>query len=196
MITRFHAAQSVSFLVPEQPIPIQHYLRQPQRLVKALIDPKQIEPLKAGQFRLKMRPLSFMMIQIQPIVDLQIWAGAKDKILLKSVKCEIRGNDYIDQRFNLNLTGQLVAQAVGAKTQLQGQANLEVAIHLPPALWLTPKSLLEATGNGLLHSVLLTIKQRLTRQLLSDYHQWVVTQMEHEPMSKIAQTSTLFSQSP
>ena len=195
-MTRFYAAQSVSLLVPEQPIPIQHYLRQPKRLVKALIDPRQIELLSEGKFRLKMRPLSFMMIQIQPIVDLQIWAGAEDIILLKSVRCEIRGNDYINRRFDLNLTGQLSPQSVGSKTQLQGQANLEVEIQLPPALWLTPKSFLEATGNGLLHSVLLTIKQRLMRQLLSDYLQWVATQMENENSNAIAQTNTLFSQSP
>ena len=196
MLTRFYASQSVSLLVPEQPIPIKHYLRQPQRLVKALIDPRQIEPLSEGKFRLKMRPLSFLMVQIQPIVDLQVWVGAKDTISLKSVRCEIRGNDYINQRFHLNLTGQLSPQSVGANTQLQGEANLEVAIHLPPALWLTPKSFLEKTGNGLLHSVLLTIKQRLMRQLLSDYHEWVTTQMENDKMAAIAQTSTVFSQSP
>lgn len=199
MMTRFYATQSVSFLVPEQPIPIQHYLRQPQRLVKALIDPKQIEPLSEGKFRLKMRPLNFMMIQIQPIVDLQIWVEAGDTILLRSVRCEIRGNDYVNQRFDLDLTGQLTPQFVGAKTQLQGQANLEVKIHLPPAFWLTPKPLLEATGNGLLHSVLLTIKQRLMRQLLSDYHLWAATQMENENIAAIAQagalTHTFFSQS-
>ncbi|MBC6417497.1 MAG: DUF1997 domain-containing protein [Prochloron sp. SP5CPC1] len=38
--------------------------------------------------------------------------------------------------------------------------------------WLTPKPLLEFTGNGLLKSVLLRIKQRLQGQLLQDYHEW------------------------
>jgi hypothetical protein len=37
---------------------------------------------------------------------------------------------------------------------------------------------LEATGNGLLRSVLLTIKQRLMHQLLSDYRTWAVDQRE------------------
>ena len=196
MMTRFYASQSVSLVVPEQPIPIKYYLRQPQRLVKALIDPKQIEPLSDGQFRLRLRPLSFMMIQIQPIVDLQIWAGTEDTIWLESVRCEIRGNDYINQRFDLTLTGQLLPRPMGATTQLQGAANLEVSIQLPPALWLTPKSLLEKTGNGLLHSVLLTIKQRLMRQLLSDYHEWVATQLDNGNLVTIAQSSPLSSQSP
>ncbi len=193
MMTRFFASQSVSLVVPEQPIPIKYYLRQPQRLVRALIEPKQIEPLHNGQFRLNLRPLSFMMIQIQPIVDLQIWAGAEDTIWLESIRCEIRGNDYINQRFDLNLTGQLMPQSIGANTQLQGSANLEVSIQLPPALRLTPKSLLEKTGNSLLHSVLLTIKQRLMRQLFSDYREWVATQTNNGDFATITQSSALWS---
>jgi hypothetical protein len=35
---------------------------------------------------------------------------------------------------------------------------------------------LEATGNGLLKSVLMTVKQRLLHQLLADYRRWVISQ--------------------
>jgi hypothetical protein len=80
--------------------------------------------------------------------------------------------EYINQRFALNLSGQLVPHQERGSTTLQGIANLEVQVDLPPALWLTPKPLLEMTGNSLLKSVLLTIKQRLIHQLLLDYSQW------------------------
>ena len=60
MPIRFTASQSVEIAVPDQPIPIQHYLRQPQRLVNALVDPSRIEQLSEENFRLKMRPLAFM----------------------------------------------------------------------------------------------------------------------------------------
>ncbi|MGB7379631.1 MAG: DUF1997 domain-containing protein, partial [Rivularia sp. (in: cyanobacteria)] len=53
---------------------------------------------------------------------------------------------------------------------------LEVQVELPPPFSFTPKSILETTGNGLLKSVLLTIKQRLLRQLLVDYRHWVELQ--------------------
>lgn len=178
MNVQFAAVQAIELLVPEQAIPIQHYLRQPQRLVGALVDPSRIQQLGVDTFRLKMRPLNFMMLNIQPTVDLRVWAEADGTIQLRSIACEIRGVEYINQRFNLNLVGRLMPSTIGDTTYLRGQADLEVQVELPPALWFTPKPLLEATGNGLLRSVLLTIKQRLTHHLLQDYRKWVVAQTQ------------------
>lgn len=178
MQTRFTASQSVEIAVPEQSIPIQHYLRQPQRLVNALVDTSRIEQLDGESFRLKMRPLTFMALSIQPIVDLRIWAQSNGTIHLRSLGCEIRGVEYINQRFALDLTGYLSPEQTITGTRLKGKADLEVRVELPMPLSLTPKPLLEATGNGLLKSVLLTIKQRLMHQLLADYCHWVSAQTE------------------
>lgn len=173
----FFASQSVELAVSQQPIPIQHYLRQPQRLIKALVEPSRVEPLSEEHFRLKMRPLNFVSLMVQPTVDMRVWAEPTGVIYLRSVGCEIRGVEYINQRFHLDLVGQLSPQQIAGQTYLQGQANLRVQVALPPPLWFTPKPLLETAGNGLLRSVLLTIKQRLVHQLLSDYAQWVETQL-------------------
>lgn len=177
MSTRFTASQSVEIAVPEQPIPIQHYLRQPQRLVNALVDPSRIEQLSEENFRLKMRPLTFMTLSLQPTVDLRVWAESNGTIRLQSLNCEIRGIEYINQRFALNLKGHLSPSQLNGVTRLQGRADLEVQVELPPPFSFTPKLFLEAAGNGLLKSVLLTIKQRLLHQLLADYHCWVSSEM-------------------
>ncbi|MDZ8184841.1 MAG: DUF1997 domain-containing protein [Nostoc sp. ChiSLP02] len=178
MATRFTASQSVEIAVPKEPIPIQHYLRQPQRLVKALADNSRIQQLSEEIFRLKMRPLTFMSLSIQPTVDMRVWAESNDIIYLRSLSCEILGFEYINQRFALNLKGYLSPKELSTGTRLQGRADLEVQIDLPPPFSLTPKPILEATGNGLLKSVLLTIKQRLLHQLLADYRYWVISQMK------------------
>lgn len=172
MHTRFDASQSVEIAVVEQPIPIKHYLRQPQRLVQALIDPSQIEHLGEEIFRLKMRPLSFMMLSIQPTVDMHVWAEADGTVHLESIACQIRGIEYIDRRFALKLRGRLFPCQVNGVTYLKGKADLQVQVELPPPFWLTPKPVLETTGNGLLKSVLLTVKHRLMHQLLLDYRKW------------------------
>ncbi|HLO83611.1 MAG TPA: DUF1997 domain-containing protein [Nostocaceae cyanobacterium] len=177
MATKFTASQSVEIAVPKQPIPIQHYLRQPQRLVKALVDPSRIQQLSEEVFRLKMRPLTFMSLSIQPTVDMRVWADANGVIYLRSVGCEIVGFEYINQRFALNLKGYLSPYQSSTGTHLEGRADLEVQIELPPPFSLTPKPILETTGNGLLKSVLLTIKQRLLHHLLADYRQWVNSQI-------------------
>lgn len=173
MQTQFVASQLVEIVVPEQPVPIQHYLRQPQRVVHALVDPSRIEQLSEECFRLKMRPLTFMTFSIQPTVDMKIWAEPDGTINLESVRSDIKGIEYINQRFSLKLVGRLSPSVVNRTTCLQGKANLEVKVELPPPLSFTPRPIVEAAGNGLLKSVLLTIKQRLMYQLLSDYRKWI-----------------------
>ncbi|MEM9922905.1 MAG: DUF1997 domain-containing protein [Cyanobacteria bacterium P01_D01_bin.50] len=179
MATKFQACQSVEIPVPHQPIPIKHYLRQPQRLVDALVEPSRVEQLNRSVFRLKMRPLTFMSLSIQPIVDMRVWASVNGTIRLESVGSEIRGIEYINQRFQLDLKGNLSSYEKDGNTRLKGIANLEVRVELPPPLSFTPKPILEAAGNGLLKSVLLTIKQRLLRQLLVDYQRWVELQTKN-----------------
>ncbi len=180
MYLHFTANQTVTLDVPAQPIPIQHYLRQPQRLVNALTDPSRVELLGEQQFRLKMRPLTFLMITLQPVVDLEVKAAADGTLKLRSLACEIRGVEYINQRFRLDLIGYLRPDATTQQTKLIGQADLKVGVDMPPPLLFTPRQILEATGNGLLKSVLLTIKQRLMHQLLADYGAWLLEQNTQE----------------
>lgn len=185
MNTRFVASQFVELAVTEQTVPIQHYLRQPQRLVYALIPANQIEPLSESVFRLKMRPLKFMMLSLQPIVDLRVWVEADGTVHLRSQGCEIRGIEYINQRFSLNLVGTLYPYDRAGNTYLTGKADLEVCVTVPPPLNLTPKPVLETTGHGVLKSVLLTIKHRLMHQLLADYETWAGTQATSLPTGTV-----------
>jgi hypothetical protein len=178
MLTRFSASQSVEIAVPDQPVPIQHYLRQPRRLIQALVDLSQVEQLSHDCFRLKMRPLSFLMLSIQPTVDMRIWTESDGSLRLESIACEIRGVEYINQRFHLQLVGRLLPCQIGGITYLKGKADLQVQVEIPPPLWFTPKTILETTGNSLLRSVLLTIKQRLMHHLLADYRHWATTQTQ------------------
>lgn len=191
MYTCFSASQSIELLVPELSIPIQHYLRQPQRLIKALVDPSRTEQLGTDSFRLKMRPLHFMAFALQPTVDIKVFAEPDGVIRLQSTACEIRGVEYINQRFSLNLIGQLAPYQRQQTTYLKGKADLQVQVDLPPPFLLTPRPILETTGNGLLRSVLLTIKQRLIHQLLSDYRSWVASQLE-ENVDSVIEPSALF----
>ncbi len=172
MDIRFTAYQAVEMAVIDQPVPIHHYLRQPQRLVNALASSSQIEQLGDELFRLKMRPLTFMMLNLQPTVDMRVWTESDGTVHLRSTHCEIRGIEYINQRFSLNLLGKLQPSQTNGSTYLVGRADLEVKVELPPALMFTPRPIMETTGNGLLKSVLLTVKQRLMHHLLADYYTW------------------------
>lgn len=173
MYLEFKASQSVRLRVETPTASLQHYLRQPQRLVYALTAPTRVEFLGSDRFRLKMRPLNFLMVSLQPTVDLVVHANSDGSLQLRSLGCEIRGVDYINRRFHLALEGYLSPQATANGTDLIGLADLQVGVDIPPPLDLTPRPILEATGNGLLKSVLLTIKQRLSQHLVADYQRWL-----------------------
>jgi hypothetical protein len=176
MPTQFTASQSLEIDVIQQPIPIHHYLRQPQRLVNALVDPNRVVQLSEEIFRLKMRPLTFMSLSIQPTVDMRVWSGLNSTVCLESVDCEIIGVEYINQRFSLHLKGYLLPEQDKNGTRLKGQADLKVEVDLPPPFSFMPTVIVETAGNGLLKSVLMTIQQRLLRYLLNDYQQWAIAQ--------------------
>jgi Protein of unknown function (DUF1997) len=186
MQVKFVASQSLDLTVAEHDAPICHYLRQPQRLIAALVDQNQVEDLGNQQFCLKMRPLNFFHFTLQPTVQMQVWAESDGTVHIKSTDCEIRGVDYINQRFHLDLLGTLVPTVTGKKAHLQGMADLQVQVDLPPALWFTPKPILETAGNSLLKSVLMTVKQRLSHQLLVDYSRWAQTYRQASQLSDTA----------
>ncbi|MDJ0743466.1 MAG: DUF1997 domain-containing protein [Xenococcaceae cyanobacterium MO_167.B27] len=84
-------SQTLKMAVPNEVIPIEHYLRQPQRLVQAITDPSRIQQLSLSDFRLQLKPLQFMMLHIQPMVELGIWTQGDEVLNLRSLGCEIQG---------------------------------------------------------------------------------------------------------
>ena len=170
-MVRFSASQSVAISVPQQPLSIESYLSEPQRLVYALVDSAQVEALSPTLFRMRMKPIRFFGIAVQPVCDIEVWLEG-DTVRLRSNHCEVEGYDLINESFSLNLQGYLLAQSAIDGKKLRGQANLMVDIDLPPVLSFTPKTLVSRTGSSILNGILITMKQRLMRQLVKDYSLW------------------------
>jgi Protein of unknown function (DUF1997) len=177
-IVTFTADRSVDIAVPQQPIPIQHYLRQPHRLVRSLVDPSRIQQVGNDEFCLMMRSLNFFGFELQPTVFLRVWTEVDGTVRIVSTNCEIRGIDYIDRRFKLELIGELSPYEQQGQTYLEGYADLEVQVELPPPLSFMPRAIVESAGNSLLKGILNTFKQRLMHQLLADYTIWANTGTE------------------
>lgn len=179
-LAAFSATQTIELPVPEEPVPIRHYLRQPKRLVDALGHTSRIESLGDNRFRLLMRPLSLFALTFQPTVDMQLRSRPDGTVRLKSVGCEIRGIEYINRRFSLELYGQLRPVEADGQTVLRGVADLAVRVELPPPLRYMPQAAIQPAGDRLLKSVLSTIEQRIRRHLLQDYERWVADGVEAE----------------
>lgn len=192
MYVSFSASESVQISIANRATPIQHYLRQPKRLVSAISEHQLIKQISDDLYELKMRPINFMEIyHFQPIVQLKVWSGSKSSVYLKSEDCQIKGIDYINNRFTLKLKGVLYPREHDGYTTLEGQADLEVGVELPAALVFTPKPFLERAGNKLLKSVLGRIKQKLMTQLVQDYVAWASQEESLEVESTIKLTPDL-----
>ncbi|MDJ0557216.1 MAG: DUF1997 domain-containing protein [Microcoleaceae cyanobacterium MO_207.B10] len=172
MYNNFFASQSVELLVPEQPFPICDYLNESERIVKALADPNRIKQIAPDIYSLRMRPLKFFMLKIEPIVDMKIWTTPEGIVNLKSVGCQLKGMSMINEHFQINLSGKMQPYQTHEKTYLKGKAELGLKIFLPSPFNKIPKSILLSTGNSLLGSILLKMKQGLMQQLLLDYGIW------------------------
>lgn len=162
----FSASQQLQLDVSHQPERLAAYLSDQDRVVKALLDPNQLEPLGPGRYRYAVTHLQVFQLQIQPVVDLRIHL-AQDRLVLEATECELEGLGLVDD-FQLTLGSWLAAGANG----LEGEASLAVTVSQPSLLKLIPAKVLEATGRSLLAGILLGIKGRVGQQLLSDYHLW------------------------
>lgn len=184
----FHASKTLNLLVPNEVIPIEHYLRQPQRLIHAITDPKRIEQVEDLVYRLSLRPLSFLGINIEPTADLRVWTQSDGTLHLESIACEVKVPDYlsyVNHSFSMALRGSLQPQRRHNGTELNGQANLSVQVELPAPIKFMPDAVLDSAGRTFLGGILGTIQHRIERQLVEDYRVWVVaTQTRSVPSSQ------------
>ncbi len=166
------SSESINLSIPNQSVPLRHYLQQPHRLVGSLASSNQVVSLGNKRFRLYLNTIVFFAFRVQPIVDLEIINADDDRLYVRSIACEIRGNDFVNQHFNLSLSGHLKYATQTRATRLMGQADLKISVGIPPVLDLVPKTLLEKTGNHILRSILMTMKQRIIHNLATDYRRW------------------------
>jgi hypothetical protein len=172
MQTQFTASQSVEIFVNEVELSLQDYLSQPIRIIHALTEADRVEVLGQDRFRLRMRALKFMTLTLQPVVEMQVWAE-NGSIQLRSLNCVLEGLGVLNDRFRLDMQGSLRPDRRGKRQVIvTGLANLQVELDLPPPFSLTPKSILETTGNALLRGILASVQQTLSRKLVSEYLSW------------------------
>jgi hypothetical protein len=164
----FSASQQLQLTVNHQPQRLAHYLTQEDRVVKALLNPSQLQALGPGRYRYAVTHLQVFQLQIHPVVQLRTHAE-EGRIELEAIDCQLEGLGLVDD-FQLTLHSWLEATDSG----LNGEARLDVRVSQPPLLRLIPARVLEATGRSLLTGILLGIKGRVGQQLLADYESWLL----------------------
>jgi len=162
----FSASQALQLSVKQHADQLPDYLNDEERVIGALLDPKQLENLGEGRYRYTVTRLQVFQLQIQPVVEL-VARRSTNRIELKAVDCQLEGLGIVDD-FQLTLESWLESSPEG----VHGEAALAVNVSQPSLLKLIPAKVLEATGRSLLAGILLGIKTRVQLQLLNDFEAW------------------------
>ena len=166
MTLAFSARQQLTLPVHDNIDLLADYLRDEQRVVGALLDLQQLEPLGPGHYRYTVTRVQVFQLQIQPIVELEAHCH-QGRLELRALDCQLDGLGLVDD-FHLGLDSWLEASAEG----LAGEASLSVTVSQPLLLKLIPPRILEATGHSVLSGILIGIRNRVRQQLLEDFRIW------------------------
>jgi hypothetical protein len=177
MTLAFSARQQLALPVRDDIEQLADYLRDEERVVGALLDRRQLQPLGPGHYRYTVTRVQVFQLQIQPIVELQTHSH-QGRLELRALDCQLEGLGLVDD-FHLTLDSWLEASSQG----LEGEASLSVTVSQPPLLKLIPPRILEATGHSVLAGILLGIRNRVGQQLLGDFRHWC---QEQRPGSSAA----------
>jgi hypothetical protein len=162
----FRASQHLDLPIDDQVDALPAYLQETDRVVKALLDPQQLTRLSPDCYRYTVTTLQVFQLQVKPVVCLEVKYD-DGRMIMRAIEADLEGLGLVDD-FQLSLEAVLEASDSG----LKGLATLGVAVSQPPLLRLIPRRVLESTGESILNGILLTIKGRVGRQLVADFHQW------------------------
>jgi hypothetical protein len=166
MSLAFSACQQLSLPVSRDAERLPLYLQDVERVIRSLLDPRQLEPIGPGHYRYTVTRVQVFQLQVQPIVELEAF-HRNARLELQALDCQLEGLGLVDD-FQLTLASWLHAIPEG----LEGEASLAVTVSQPSLLRLIPTRVLEATGRSVLNGILVGIKSRVGRQLLEDFRQW------------------------
>ncbi|MCP9928577.1 DUF1997 domain-containing protein [Cyanobium sp. CH-040] len=162
----FSASQQLELPVREQADRLASYLGEEERVVRALLNPNQLQTLAPRHYRYTVTRLQVFQLQIQPVVELRT-RSSPGRLELEAIDCQLEGLGLVDD-FQLSLHSWMVAGDQG----LEGEATLSVEVSQPPLLKLIPARVLESTGRSLLAGILLGIKSRVGQQVVEDFQHW------------------------
>jgi hypothetical protein len=162
----FSASQQLTLPVVEHAQRLSAYLGEERRVVEALLDPRQLEPLGPGLYRYSVTHVKVFQLEIQPIVELQARHNG-ERLELCAIDCQLEGLGLVED-FQLTLDSWLAPEQEG----LAGEAHLAVSVSRPALLRLVPAKVLEATGRSVLSGILLGIRTRVGKQLVGDFQGW------------------------
>lgn len=137
--------------------------------------PMKVEALGENGYILAIGRFGSFGYEVEPKVGLELLPPDKGVYRIKTVPVP----DYVAPGYDVDFrsTMQLVEtlpdleQWTGKVTRVEWQLDLTVYVQFPKFIQRLPKSLVQSTGDRLLHQIVRQVSRRLTSKVQEDFHQ-------------------------
>ena len=166
MLLAFDAKQKLKLSVTRNKKYLSKYLLEEERVVGAMLDPNKLVPEGEGKYKYTVTSFKVFQLEVNPVVSIGV-ENKEGVLKMSALDSKLDGLGIVED-FNLILKANLEATDIG----LEGEALLGVSVSRPLLLKLVPKKILESTGHSVLNGILLGIKSRVQKQLVTDFANW------------------------
>ncbi|MCY7390187.1 MAG: DUF1997 domain-containing protein [Leptolyngbyaceae cyanobacterium CAN_BIN12] len=160
---------------------VAQYLDNHHEWLHRCADPMKVEPIGTNSYALLIGRFGSFGYEVEPKIGLDLLpqqAGVYRIVTVPVPEYSTAGYD-VDFRAAMELV-EVSQEGDGTQrdrrvppvvTCVQWHLDLTVMIQFPPFIHALPKSLVQSTGDRLLHQIVRQVSTRLTRKVLEDFHQ-------------------------
>ena len=95
MSLAFSASQQLTLPVHGRAELLADYLDDEQRVIQALLEPRQLTPLSPGNYHYEVSGFKVFQLQVQPVVQLQA-QREPGRLVLDAIECRLDGLEAVD----------------------------------------------------------------------------------------------------
>ncbi|MBD2569007.1 DUF1997 domain-containing protein [Anabaena lutea] len=131
-------------------------------------EPMKVQPLGENGYALVIGRFGAFGYEVEPKIGLELLDPEDGNYCIRTIPIPDYQAPGYDVDYNASL--QLVESAA-EMTRVEWQLDLMVELHFPRFIQRLPHSLIQSTGDRLLHQIVRQVSRRLTRKVQEDFHQ-------------------------
>jgi hypothetical protein len=167
--TKFYGSYSDSMVMYCPANKVAEYLETHASWFSRCAEPMKVQPLGENGYALIIGRFGAFGYEVEPKIGLELLPPDQGIYRIRTIPVPDYHPPGYDVDYQASL--QLVENAGSEITHIEWELDLIVNLHFPKFIQRLPKSLIQSTGDRLLHQIVRQVSRRLTRKVQQDFHQ-------------------------
>ncbi|WP_016950425.1 DUF1997 domain-containing protein [Anabaena sp. PCC 7108] len=167
-ISRFHSHHQDCMEMYAPVSKVAEYLDSHSSWFTRCAEPMKVQPLGDNGYALVIGRFGSFGYEVEPKIGLELLDPEQGNYCIRTIPIPDYQAPGYDVDYNASL--QLVESAA-EMTKVEWQLDLMVELYFPRFIQRLPHSLIQSTGDRLLHQIVRQVSRRLTRKVQEDFHQ-------------------------